>query len=96
MAGFLQRFQQGIGRCLSHRFGGFHHHHAALRLHRLPRQTTTDVADLLQPQLGRSATAEPYLLGFGTGQQTALVLRSGFHPKQVGMIALQQASTLPG
>ena len=95
MAGFLQRFEQGIGRPLRHRFGGFNHDHPALRLHWLARQTTTDVADLLQPQLGRSAAAEPRLLGFGTGQQTALVLIGGFKPKKVWVIAFQQATTLP-
>ena len=96
MAGFLQRFQQGIGRSFRHRLSSLNHNHPALRLHRLPGKTASDVADLLQAQLGRSAAAEPRLLGFGAGQQTALMLIGGFHPEQVGVIAFQQASAFPG
>ena len=78
MAWFLQSFQQGVCRCLRHRFGGFNHHHASLGLHGLPCQTAANVSNLLQPQLWRGAAAEPRFLGFGAGQQTALMLIGGF------------------
>ena len=94
MTRLLKGFEQRIGCRFRHRFSGFDHHHAAFGLHRLTRKKAAHSSDLLQAQLRRGPTTQTGLFCFSTAEQTTLVLKGGFHPEQIRMVAFEQATPL--